>query len=854
MVDLLIFNKAEKEMDGVMIKNTTRSMICMMSVELCVFLLFHNLDLCFTIETISPNELIRDSDSITSLNQTFKLGFFSPGNSSNRYVGIWYNSLPGGRIYIWVANRDNPLTDSSGVLRITNDGKLVVLDGKEEVVWTTNVSVTVNSSRAELLDSGNLVLRAVSSNESSSNSGQILWQSFEHPTDTLLQNMKFGANIRTGEKQVITSWQNTSDPSKGRFHAELEPLNIPQIVIWEGSHRHWRSGPWDGRIFIGVEGMYSESLNGFGLVRDEEEGNVYVTLSYRRKPLYVMYVLSSLGQLSENRFDEEENRWVQDSLMPETECDFYGKCGSFGFCDLSSKPVCICLKGYEPNLIEEWGNGNWSSGCVKRKPFQCEQNRTSSEEGKSDGFLKHERMKVPDLVNWVRSRDLEDCKQTCLLNCSCKAYSYGTGSGCMWWDKDLIDTQVFSTDGVDLYIRVAHSELDEKKSIIHVYIIIVLTGLVVAVICMYIFWRWAMRKRRKTYTGVLVLGKSGNTKKLSDADKLDPELPIFRYDKLEVSTNNFDLANKLGEGGFGSVYMGKLPSGQEIAVKRLSKSSGQGTEEFMNEVVVISKLQHRNLVRLLGCCIEGEEKMLVYEYMPNTSLDAFLFDPKKKELLGWKKCFQIIEGIGRGILYLHRDSRLRVIHRDLKPSNILLDKDLNPKISDFGMARIFGGDEIQANTKRVVGTYGYMSPEYAMEGLFSEKSDVYSFGVLLLEIVSGMRNTGFYFHEESVSLIRHAWKLWNEDKIQMLIDPASYDISREEEILRCIHVGLLCVQEYAKDRPTMSSTISMLTSEISSLPTPRQPAFSGREISSDTDCSNKDCSRNNVSITTLEGR
>ncbi|PIA58003.1 hypothetical protein AQUCO_00500141v1 [Aquilegia coerulea] len=818
-----------------------------------VFFLFHNLDLCFTIETISQNELIRDSNSITSVNQTFKLGFFSPGNSSNRYVGIWYNSLPGGRLYIWIANRDNPLTDSSGVLRITDDGNLVVLDGKEEVVWTTNVSVIANNSRAELLDSGNLVLREVSSSESS-NSGQIIWQSFEHPTDTLLQNMKFGANIKTGEKQVVTSWKTTSDPSKGRFHAELEPLNIPQIVIWEGSQRHWRSGPWDGRIFIGVEGMYSESLNGFGVVRDEEEGNVYAILSYRRKPLYVMYVLNSLGQLSENRFDEEENRWVQDSLMPETECDFYGKCGSFGFCDLSNKPVCSCLKGYEPNSIEEWGNGNWSSGCVKRKLFQCEQNHSSSEEGKRDGFLKHERMKVPDLVNWGRSRDLEDCKQICLLNCSCKAYSYGTGNGCMWWDKDLIDTQRFSTDGVDLYIRVAHSELDEKKNIIHVYIIIVLSGLSVVAICVYIYWRWAMKKKRKTYTGVLVLGKSGATKKLSDTDKLDPELPIFKYEKLEVSTNNFDPANKLGEGGFGSVYMGKLPSGQEIAVKRLSKSSGQGTEEFMNEVVVISKLQHRNLVRLLGCCIEGEEKMLIYEYMPNTSLDAFLFDPKKKALLGWKKCFQIIEGIGRGILYLHRDSRLRVIHRDLKPSNILLDKDLNPKISDFGMARIFGGDEIQANTKRVVGTYGYMSPEYAMEGLFSEKSDVYSFGVLLLEIVSGMRNTGFYHHEESLSLIRHAWKLWNEDKIQMLIDPAISDISWQEEILRCIHVGLLCVQEFAKDRPTMSSTISMLMSEVLSLPTPKQPAFSGREATSYSDYSNKDCSRNNVSITTVEGR
>ncbi|KAF6166417.1 hypothetical protein GIB67_034968 [Kingdonia uniflora] len=165
----------------------------------------------------------------------------------------------------------------------------------------------------------------------------------------------------------------------------------------------------------------------------------------------------------------------------------------------------------------------------------------------------------------------------------------------------------------------------------------------------------------------------------------NPELPIFDSEKLATATKGFHLNNKLGKGGFGTVYKGKFPNGQEITVKRLSKRSGQGSEKFMNEVVVISKLQHRNLVKLVGCCIEGEEKMLVYEYLPNKGLDSFLFDPKKQSLLDWRKRFQIIEGIGRGTLYLHRDSRLRVIHRDLKASNILLDEELNPKISDFGV-------------------------------------------------------------------------------------------------------------------------------------------------------------------------
>ncbi|RVW86392.1 G-type lectin S-receptor-like serine/threonine-protein kinase RKS1 [Vitis vinifera] len=173
---------------------------------------------------------------------------------------------------------------------------------------------------------------------------------------------------------------------------------------------------------------------------------------------------------------------------------------------------------------------------------------------------------------------------------------------------------------------------------------------------------------------------------------------------IAAATNNFSFTNKLGWGGFGSVYKGQLSNGQEIAVKRLSKDSGQGVEEFKNEVTLIAKLQHRNLVKLLGCCIEEEEKVLIYEYMPNKSLDSFIFDETKRSMLTWEKRFEIIIGIAQGILYLHQDSRLRIIHGDLKASNVLLDVDMIPKISDFGMARLFGGNQIEGSTNRVVGT------------------------------------------------------------------------------------------------------------------------------------------------------
>ncbi|GLU23231.1 hypothetical protein SLE2022_392540 [Rubroshorea leprosula] len=309
------------------------------------------------------------------------------------------------------------------------------------------------------------------------------------------------------------------------------------------------------------------------------------------------------------------------------------------------------------------------------------------------------------------------------------------------------------------------------------------------------------------------------------------EFPSIHLDIINAATKHFCDENKLGEGGFGPVYKGTLADGKEIAVKRLSRTSGQGLLEFKNEVMLIARLQHRNLVRLLGCCLEDNETLLVYEYMPNRSLDVFLFDSSMSVKLDWQKRYSIIKGIARGIMYLHEDSRLRIIHRDLKASNILLDGDMNPKISDFGMARIFGGNQSEANTNRVVGTYGYMAPEYAMEGLFSVKSDVFSFGVLLLEIISGKKNKGFHLSEYGESLLTFAWKLWSKGQGMEMIEPLLLQSCVASEVLKCIHIGLLCVQEDPADRPTMSSVIVMLVGETMTLPKPAEPAFSvGRVV------------------------
>ncbi|XP_044361420.1 cysteine-rich receptor-like protein kinase 10 [Triticum aestivum] len=307
---------------------------------------------------------------------------------------------------------------------------------------------------------------------------------------------------------------------------------------------------------------------------------------------------------------------------------------------------------------------------------------------------------------------------------------------------------------------------------------------------------------------------------------------FFEFDQIQEATSNFSEENKLGEGGFGPVYKGHFLHGMEIAVKRLASHSGQGLVEFKNEVQLIAKLQHRNLVRLLGCCSQGEEKILVYEYMANKSLDFFIFvhtDEHRKALMDWNKHLTIIEGIAEGLLYLHKHSCLRVIHRDLKPSNILLDNEMNPKISDFGLAKIFSPNNNEENsTRRVVGTYGYMAPEYASEGLFSIKSDVFSFGVLVLEILSGKRNSGSHQCGDFINLLGYAWQLWEDRRWIDIVDASLNSFlpkTHPTEIMRCINIALLCVQENAIDRPNMLDVTAMLSSKTMILREPKHPPY-----------------------------
>ncbi|CAL5402885.1 unnamed protein product [Camellia sinensis] len=805
------------------------------------------------VDTITTTQLIRDNETIVSSGGNFELGFFSPSSSKNRYLGIWYKKITT-RTVVWVANRETPITNASGVLKVTSPGILVLLNGTSNRIWSSNTSRSVQNPVAQLLDSGTFVVR----NANDDNPQNFLWQSFDYPGDTLLPGMKVGRNLLTGLDCYLSSWKSNDDPAQGDYTFRMDTRGYPQLIASNVTAETYRTGPWNGVQFSGTLNLKKNSIYNFSFTFNEQE----VSAGYElvNSAVISRLVLSQDGVMRRWTWIDRTQDWNLYNTAPADSCDNYAVCGAYGSCNITNSPVCGCLNKFVPRYPKDWDRGDWSNGCMRRTPFVCHH---------GDGFLKYSRIKLPDTQNSLFNVNmtLKECGTMCLENCSCMAYANldisGGGTGCLLWFDDLIDIREFSEGGQDLYVRMASFELETvpqvgsngKRREKIIVSLTVTTGMLLLCLSLFLYV-WKKKKHKQLKRKVIMGYISKQNYSNSESQKEDFQLPLFDFATIVNATDNFSINNKLGEGGFGPVYKGELKGGQEIAVKRLSRNSSQGLDEFKNEVSYIAKLQHRNLVKLLGCCIQGEEKMLIYEYMPNKSLDYFIFGIKTQStLLDWPTRFHIIDGISRGLLYLHQDSRLRIIHRDLKASNILLDIDMNPKISDFGLARSFGGNETKANTNRVVGTYGYMPPEYAVHGHFSVKSDVFSFGVLVLEVVSGKRNRGFVHANHHHNLLGHAWILYIEGRSIELIDVSLRNSSYLIEILRSIHVSLLCVQQCPEDRPSMSSVVLMLGGE-GALPRPKQPGFFAEMNQGDADCStSRDApsSTNEVTVT-LDGR
>ncbi|KAI3690213.1 hypothetical protein L2E82_48189 [Cichorium intybus] len=638
--------------------------------------------------------------------------------------------------------------------------------------------------------------------------------------------MKLGSDLRTGKNWNLTSWLSDDIADLGAFTLSWEPTDdaSQRFMIRRRGQPYWTSGNLNNQTFpymLGLNSPFTRYQYNLSYLYNNEERYFSFHGINGAKP---MWILTPRGQVQDA---DNSQIWTPEFC--------YGY-DSVNGCVADNNTIRCRSENDKFSGL----NGDFSPGMT-----------SSSYDDNS-------------------SRSISDCMVRCWNDCGCLGFTTSSnGVGCITWTgTKSVNNFSINPQGNSVLKYVLISPNPSKGNaktwiwapiVAAIFLLLFSLGLL-----------WYLRKNKRAreeeerqriddeYFLELIASDS-----FKDASNLDnngrkgSDLMVFSFASIVAATNDFANENKLGEGGFGPVYKGKLSDGQEIAIKRLSRTSGQGLVEFKNELILIAKLQHTNLVRVLGCCIRGEEKMLIYEYMPNKSLDFFLFDETRKALLDWPKRWNIIEGIAQGLLYLHKYSRMRVIHRDLKASNVLLDESMNPKISDFGMARIFKQNETQAMTNRVVGTYGYMSPEYAMEGTFSVKSDVFSFGVLTLEIVSGRRNTSFSYLDKTVNLIGYAWELWLQGDALELEDPTLADTHVIHQLLRTIHVALLCVQENALDRPVMSDVISMLNNDSMSLPVPKQPAFFfGRSASKSTSTERKleDYSVNNMTITVMEAR
>ncbi|KAH6776018.1 hypothetical protein C2S52_013579 [Perilla frutescens var. hirtella] len=409
---------------------------------------------------MKANESLRDSESLISNGNRFKLSFFSPPNSSSRYVGIMFN-LPVMTV-VWVANRNKPLNDSMGTFKISSDGNLVILDGRKETSF-----------------------------------------------------------------------------------------------IWKDGYPYFRTGPWNGQRFTGLPHMESDFNIGANVVRDSP-GIAYLIYTHSSSSDLTYFNLNSSGHLVLKLWSDEKTWDVAWSLI-RSECDMYGKCGPFGSCKANHKPICTCFPGFVPTNKDEWEAGNWTTGCKREVPLQCERNDSL---GKQDEFLKVKGVKVPDHFKWYPSLE-GDCKGTCLSNCSCKAYANPSGIGCLQWTETLTDAQEFTYGGDDLYIRLAYSGQDKKNDRRTIIATTVVLGSLLIAVCTYLLPKLLLNYRAKKRKNKLISSKiKGTDAGYSEESRLKhdkhgvklEEVPLFKFEILSNATEKFDPVNKLGQGGFGAVY------------------------------------------------------------------------------------------------------------------------------------------------------------------------------------------------------------------------------------------------------------------------------------------------------------
>ncbi|KAF8043227.1 hypothetical protein BT93_A1541 [Corymbia citriodora subsp. variegata] len=580
---------------------------------------------------ISANKSLSGNQTLISSGGNFKLGFFAPGNSMYSYIGIWYNKISVQTV-VWVANRDNPVTDMYSTELKISGGNLVMVNDSAVPFWSKNLTASSSGSSSMVA-------------------------SFDHPTHMWLPGAKIGIDKCKNTSQLLTSWKNAEDPLTGLFSLQLEPSS-EYYIWWNRSEHYWTIGVWDNRtkIFSLVPEMRLNNIYDFKYVDNENKS--YLTCS----------VYNTANAISRLVMDLSGQNKMLSWLPSSQEWNFK-----------STDNFCSCLPGFNISSLRDWNLSDWSGGCKRNSDLNCAENASNAEK---DGLSLRSNMKLPESPQSLNVGSHQECQAACLNNFSCTAYAF-KDNNCSIWIGDLFNVQQLAqgdSTASSLYLRLATSDVQNPSKKSNVTVIVagsVSAAVVILAIVLFGVWRW---RRRPSVTTKTVEGS----------------LIAFAYRDLQVATKNF--SEKLGGGGFGSVVKVTLPD---------SRST-------------IGTIQHVNFLRLRRFCSKGDKRLLVYDFMPNGSLDYHLFHRKNSKTLDWKT-------------RLHHTC-------DIKPENILLDAEFYPKVADFGLAKLVGRDFSRVLTT-IRGTRGYPAPKWISGVAITAKADVYSYGMMLFEFVLGRRNS-----------------------------------------------------------------------------------------------------------------
>ncbi|XP_054785238.1 G-type lectin S-receptor-like serine/threonine-protein kinase SD2-2 [Prosopis cineraria] len=747
--------------------------------------------------------VLRGHDTLPSQNRTFELGFFTfnGGQSNHYYLAVRYASVPL-PTYVWVANREKPsknLADST--LEITETGLLLVKDSPTSILWQSTNLETSGAAQLKLLDSGNLILVT--------HEGSVSWQSFDFPTDAWLPGMNL---TRT---RSLVSWRSPTDPSPGLYSLRLRPPGYGEFeLLFNNSRSYWTTGRWTGDSFLNIPEMMIPYLYLFHFVNPFTPT---ASFGFREKPLNGLspptyFRVEPYGQVRQYTWWSQAGSWNIFWSGPKNVCDVHGLCGSLGVCQGETTPKCECVSGFKPLDDGRWASGDYSGGCRQKTDSLCD---------KSDGFVDMGVMsfEAPNARS-SQSKSRSNCETTCLSSCDCIGLSFDQRtSSCKNFYGSILNlhnsSSGTSVDG-NLYVRVQREQSGKKSSRQ------ILTGTIIGAIAFL----------GLIVATLLVLLNRRQKKKLQEDGFIHAlNLQLFSYKELQLATRGF--SEKVGHGGFGTVFQGELPDSTLVAVKRLERP-GSGEKEFRAEVSTIGNIQHVNLVRLRGFCSENSHRLLVYELMPNGALSSYL----RKEggpSLSWEVRFRIAVGTAKGIAYLHEECRDCIIHCDIKPENILLDASFTAKVSDFGLAKLMGRDfsRVLATMR---GTWGYVAPEWISGVAITTKADVYSYGMTLLELISGRRNVEAPPQsagdggccEEAGEKEKWFFPPWAARQIiegnwTAIVDKRLGNACNMEEVRRVAMVAVWCIQDDEGSRPSMGMVVKMLEGlvEVSVPPTPK---------------------------------